>query len=216
MKPRLIISVSSVEDFINAKKYNPDLIEIRIDLLGEDEKSLLEEYRGHNTIPLIGTIRSRREGGRFEGSGEEWHKRIKPWIPVCDYIDLEMPLSGFSSDLRSSGKKIISSVHLGYMPGEEELRTIEKDLGKTGDIPKIIVTPEDRDDVLRLCRFTLNCSKPTITGVMGAGYRWARAMCCLFGSHAVFCHAGTPASEGQYHIDEMRGLLSLLDCNVDC
>lgn len=216
MKPRLIISVSSAGDFINAKKYGPDLIEIRIDLLEDDGKNLLEECRKQKTIPLIGTIRSRREGGGFEGPGEKWYEKIKPWIPVCDYIDLEIPLSGFSSDLRDSGKKIISSVHLGYMPDEEELFSIEKDLEKMGDIPKIIVTPEDRDDVLRLCRFTLGCSKPAITGVMGADYRWARALCCLFGSYAVFCHAGSPASEGQYHIDEMREILSLLDCSVDC
>jgi 3-dehydroquinate dehydratase-1 len=211
MKPRLIISVSSEQDYINAKKYAPDLIEIRIDLLGEGEDKILEECSGHCNIPLVGTIRSLAEGGLFDGSADEWYEEIKPWIPVCDYIDLEMPYSGFSRGIRDCGKKVIPSVHLDYMPDDEELISIERSLRNSGDIPKIIVTPEDHGDVIRLSEFTLNCAKPVITGVMGAEFRWARALCCLFGSYAVFCHAGNPASQGQYHIDEMRQILSLLD-----
>ena len=215
MKPRLIVSVSSAQDFINAKSCGPDLIEIRIDLSGEEEKALLEECSGHGTIPIVGTIRSLHEGGLFEGSAGEWYEKIEPWIPLCDYIDLEMPFSGFSREIRDSAKKVISSVHLDYMPDDDELNSIEKNLRNYGDIPKIIVTPEDRGDLIRLSEFTLKCAKPVITGVMGADYRWARALCCLFGSYAVFCHAGNPASQGQYHIDEMRQLLSLLDVSDD-
>lgn len=213
MKPKLIISVSSIQDFRTAMKYEPDLIEIRIDLLEDDEEALYENCRTNNRIPLIGTIRSASEGGGFDGSPDDWYERIEQWIPLCDYIDLERPVSGFSSMIRNSGKKIISSVHMDYMPGEKELLLTEENLRETGDIPKIIVTPRDHEDVLALSRFTLNCSKPAITGVMGEDYRWARAFCCLFGSYAVFCHAGSPASKGQYHIDEMRQLLSLLDCS---
>ncbi|MBN1431946.1 MAG: type I 3-dehydroquinate dehydratase [Methanomicrobiaceae archaeon] len=215
MKPKFIISVSSVEDFRVATEYNPDLIEIRIDLSGEGEEALFDSCSNYNSIPMIGTIRSNCEGGRFDGSPEEWYEMIKPWIPLCNYIDMERPFSGFSSDIRSLGKKVISSVHLDYMPGETELQSIEEELRKTGDIPKIIVTPDNHEDVLLLSRFTLNSPKPLITGVMGNNYRWARALCCLFGSYAVFCHTGSPSSEGQYHIDEMRQLISLLNNNHD-
>ncbi|OQC67187.1 MAG: 3-dehydroquinate dehydratase [Euryarchaeota archaeon ADurb.Bin009] len=45
---------------------------------------------------------------------------------------------------------------------------------------------------------------------MGAGFRYARAVLPLFGSEFVFCHAGTPTAEGQYHIREMRQLADLL------
>jgi len=212
MMPKLIISVSSLQDLRTAINFSPDLIEIRIDLAGEEEELLLESCKSHITVPLIGTIRSTGEGGSFKGSPEDWFEQIKPWIPICNYIDLERQFSGFSSEIRNLGKEIIPSVHLEYMPGEDELFSLEKELRMTGDIPKIIVTPDSHEDVLTLSDFTLKCKKPVITGVMGNKYRWARALCCLFGSYGVFCHAGSPASQGQYHIDEMRQLLALLDC----
>lgn len=212
--PKLIISVSSQQDLRTAIKFSPDLIEIRIDLAGDEKELLFEDCKSHIPIPLIGTIRSTGEGGSFNGSPKEWYEIIRPWIPVCDYIDLERPFSEFSSEIKNSGKKTISSVHLNYMPGEDELFLLEQELRTTGDIPKIIVTPASHEDVLKLARLTLECKKPVITGVMGNKYRWARALCCLFGSYGVFCHAGSPASEGQYHIEEMRQLMSLLDCRV--
>lgn len=211
MKPRLIISVSSVQDLISAEKYEPDLIEIRIDLLEEEEEEMLKICDDNFPLPLIGTIRSCSEGGAFEGTPDEWYERIKPWIYLCNYIDLERDISHFSNTIKRMGKKIISSVHLDYMPGEAELSLLEKNLRDSGDIPKIIITPKSPDDVLALSGFTLACPKPVITGVMGDKFRWARALCCLFGSFGVFCHSGNPASEGQYHIDEMKEILSLLN-----
>ena len=214
MKPKLIISVSSEEEFAAAAGFNPDLIEIRIDLLAEDERDP-EIFRDESTIQKIGTIRSRDEGGHFSGTPEDFFEMVEPWLSVCDYIDLERPFIRFAPNIRNAGKKIITSVHLNYMPEGEELLAIGDELKKTGDIPKIIVTPSDRSDVLALSEFTLNFPKPAITGVMGEEFRWARALCCLFGSYGVFCYAGTPASPGQYHIDEMREILGLLDNNPD-
>ena len=211
MRPKLIISVSSVEDFITAAGHNPDLIEIRIDLLGGDEDELLEKCREKTQVPLIGTVRSRDEGGKFEGTPEEWFDKIAVWIPLCEYIDIERSYSDYSGRVKDRGKKVISSVHLDYMPEINGLISIEENLEEYGDIPKIIVTPESRQDILLLSGFTLECQKPVITGVMGSDFRWARALCCIFGSFGVFCHTGSPASAGQYHIDEMKEIFSLLD-----
>ena len=44
---------------------------------------------------------------------------------------------------------------------------------------------------------------------MGAEFRYARRS-CLFGSEFMFCHAGTPTAEGQYHIQEARQIADLL------
>lgn len=210
MKPDIIVSVSSAAEFTSAKEAGPDIIEIRIDLAEREDKELLDLCEKEKSVPKIATIRSKNEGGKFEGTPEEWFEKILPWTSVCEYIDIERSCLGFTNEIRASGRRIIASVHLDYMPDREELVSIEEELRSKGDIPKIIVTPSGHEDVLTLSEFTLHCSKPVITGVMGNEFRWARALCCLFGSSAVFCYAGKPASEGQYRTDEMRELLSLL------
>ena len=75
---------------------------------------------------------------------------------------------------------------------------------------KIVVRPRTRDDLFDLIAFTHRAQKPVCASIMGAEYRYARAILPLLGSEFVYCHAGTPPAEGQYHIREMRQLADLL------
>ena len=55
------------------------------------------------------------------------------------------------------------------------------------------------------------CGKKTgCTGVMGASFRYARAILPLFGSEFVYCHTGVPTAEGQYSVKEFVALRKLL------
>ena len=79
-----------------------------------------------------------------------------------------------------------------------------------GDIVKIIVTPRNEDDIIDLIAFTHSIKKPLCTGVMGAQFRYARAILPLFGSELAYCHTGSRTAEGQYSVQEFRTLDKLL------
>jgi 3-dehydroquinate dehydratase-1 len=91
-----------------------------------------------------------------------------------------------------------------------ELFQVERNLRAFGDIPKIIVTPQDKDDLINLIAFTSAAKKPVCTGVMGSEFRYARAVLPLFGSAFMYCHMGTHTAEGQYSVAEFVLLRKLL------
>ncbi|MBV9462616.1 MAG: type I 3-dehydroquinate dehydratase [Verrucomicrobiae bacterium] len=67
-----------------------DWVEVRFDLLGlnrfDQALELLKILR-HRRIPLLGTFRSAREGGKIDLSDEdrlEYFKRLLPWVHIVD------------------------------------------------------------------------------------------------------------------------------------
>jgi len=137
--------------------------------------------------------------------------RLSPVIPFSDYVDIEQQYAENAPAIRMVGKQVIASSHEGRMLPLSELFHLERNLRAFGDIPKIIVTPESEDDLIDLISFTTAAKKPICTGVMGSGFRYARAILPLFGSELVYCHTGTPTAEGQYSVEEFVQLRRLLD-----
>lgn len=207
---KLILSVPDPAHIPAAKELRPDLIELRLDLSGPDSVSRMREAAGGPAVPVILTLRSDAEGGRFTGSTGEWLAAVRPFLPYGEYIDVESRFSAAVPELRASGKTIIASLHTGEMPSAAGLREIERDLREFGDIPKIVVSPRDEPDVIELLRFTGTARPPVITSIMGQRFAWARPLLPLFGSSHFFCHGGRPTSEGQFHIGEVREIFRLL------
>jgi 3-dehydroquinate dehydratase-1 len=193
-----------------AQEQGADLIELRLDLLEGDLLEHTRRCRDQVTLPLIATLRSSQEGGQFFGNAEEWMEKILPLAPLADYIDIEQRFSVHAPAIRVMGKQVIASCHEGRMLSLAELFQTERNLRAFGDIPKIIVTPQDDDDLLDLVSFTVAARKPICTGVMGSQFRHARAVLPLFGSEFVYCHTGTPSAAGQYSVAEFVQLRTLL------
>ena len=162
-------------------------------------------------IPTIATIRSRKEGGEFDGNIGDWHLAIKPWLnSACDYIDVEEQFSPLADEIRSYGKKIIASVHMNRMPGLSELSDIEKRLKSYGDIVKIVVAPGSMSDAADFVKFTAEAKKPIITSIMGSEFAKVRIALMIAGSALIYCHAGRQASAGQYHIADVQKIIGIL------
>ena len=193
-----------------AQEQGADIAELRFDLMEGDPVSIVQACRNACSLPIIATIRSADEGGRFFGSAERWFETIRPVIPLVDYIDIEQRFSSSTTSVKQAGKTIIASHHTGRMIPLHDLFLRERDLRAYGDIVKIIVTPLDEDDIINLIAFTHAVKKPLCTGVMGTRFRYARAILPLFGSHLVYCHAGKKTADGQYSVDEFVRLMALL------
>lgn len=207
---RIAVSVTRQDEIGNAEESGASMIEARIDLFGPVETGKTIALLKNCHLPVILTLRSIEEGGRFSGTPEEWFDTILPYIDHCDYIDIESRYTGYAREIRERGRMIVASTHLGYMPSPEELTLIENDLRKYGDLPKIIVTPGDHRDLIRLLEFTEYAEKPIITGVMGSKFRYGRILCSLFGSEIIYCRLESPAAEGQYTVKEASRIFEML------
>lgn len=207
---KIVVSVEDVGVIDEVVEYSPTFIEVRLDRMEGDLPDQVRAIREKTAIPLIATLRSRDEGGRFVGDAALWARIIGPIARYVDLVDVEARYRDHAPFIKGEGVQILASLHTTEMPTLPELGKIEELLRSYGDIPKIVVKPRTRDDLLDLVTFTHRAQKPICTSVMGAEFRYVRPILPLFGSEFVFCHAGTPTAEGQYHIREMRQLADLL------
>ncbi len=207
---KIVVSVEDVGVIDEVVEYSPTFIEVRLDRMEGDLPDQVRAIREKTSIPLIATLRSREEGGRFVGDAALWARIIGPIARYVDLVDVEARYRDHAPFIKGEGVQILASLHTTEMPTLPELGKIEELLRSYGDIPKIVVKPRTRDDLIDLVTFTHQAQKPICTSIIGAEFRYARAVLPLFGSEFVFCHAGTPTAEGQYHIQDMRQLADLL------
>lgn len=193
-----------------AEQQGAELVELRVDLYEGDLMQQVRDAKAATSLPIILTLRSAQEGGRFFGNADEWMKKVQPLLPFADFVDVEQPFAQNAPAIRDAGKKIIASHHTARMVPLYELFAMERDLRAYGDIPKIVVTPQNEEDVIELLTFTQAAKKPICTGVMGGQYRHARAMLPLVGSEFVYCHMGDTTAEGQYSVEEFVQLRKIL------
>jgi 3-dehydroquinate dehydratase-1 len=207
---KIVVSIADPASIEGAQQSYPDLLEIRIDLMRGDLRALVASIREQTPLPLIGTIRSRAEGGSFEGTPSEWLRIMTPLLPYLDIVDMECTVQAYAAGIKKRGKVVIASYHTGGdMPDREGLERILGILRSYGDLPKIVVRPETADDLIAFLSFTLH-SGPLITSITGEEFSYARVLLPLFGSEMVFCHAGSPVAEGQYHIRDLKKIYGLL------
>ncbi|MDD1703374.1 MAG: type I 3-dehydroquinate dehydratase [Methanoregula sp.] len=207
---QIVASLTDPAQAARAQAQGAGLIELRFDLMEGDPVGIVKECRKACSLPVIATFRSAQEGGRYFGNPNEWAGKIAPLIPHVDYVDVEQQFARQSAPVRNAGKKIIASHHSAQMMPLHVLFVLEQELRSFGDIPKIIVTPKNEDDLIDLIAFTRSAKKPISTGVMGAQFRYVRAILPLFGSEFVYCHTGEATAEGQYSVEEFVALSKLL------
>jgi 3-dehydroquinate dehydratase-1 len=193
-----------------AQEQGADIIELRFDLMDGDITKRVQQCRKACSLPVIGTLRSAREGGQFFGDGREWEKKIRPIISCVDYVDVEQQFVKNAVCVKEAGTKIIASHHAPIMLPLHVLFVLERELRAYGDIVKIIVTPSNTEDVIEMIAFTYAVKQPICCGVMGSAFRYARAVLPLFGSELVYCHMGETTADGQYSVEEFIALKKLL------
>jgi len=186
----------SVRDAQRAQEQGADVIELRIDLLKDEERRIEEvkEFVSRLTMPVIVTNRKKEEGGSFTGTEEERIAMLSSILDTAkvDAVDLE-----FSS--RTAGRTAViekaKSLHIPIifsfhdfkgMPGRAELlNLIARMYEEGGSIAKIAVTPHTLTDALLLLDLTHELSregKLLATIGMGPVGRHLRVIAPLYGS----------------------------------
>lgn len=226
-----IISKTAEKILKEAEKilqYPADMVEWRADWFEgvrdpEALEKVIRDLRGTlGNIPLLFTIRTRKEGGELAvcpAEYEELNLRAAKTGGV-DLVDVEV-FSGCDAEthieqLHELGVSVIGSSHdFEKTPEQKEIIARLWESRKVGaDICKLAVMPRDKDDVLRLLWATRELKRqldrPLITMSMGRLGIVSRLAGELFGSDVTFGTAGEASAPGQIRADLLRDYLELL------
>ncbi len=222
-----VLRALSIRDAKRAKESGADVIELRIDLLEDEERHIekVKEFVSMLTMPVIITNRKKEEGGSFTGTEEE---RIALLSSILDTAEVDAVDIEFSS-LTAAGKTrivekanslripVIFSFHdFKGMPNRSELvKLITRMYEEGGSIAKIAVTPKTFSDALLLLDLTHELSregKLLATIGMGPVGRHLRVIAPLYGSVLTygFIEGEKEVAPGQFSVKELRSMLEKL------
>lgn len=197
--PRVVLCLTDSNGGRLPKGCTPDLIEARIDLFRkqtpEHVENVLREIRraGH---PIIATIRTAAEGGRWRASDRAREQLFHVAIPLVDAVDVELRK-------RRVAKRIIKAAHAGGRvtivsthdfhgtPSAAILaRRIRDAVGLGADIVKLATLARDRWDVARLLQVLLSHPRvPLVALAMGPEGRLSRVFFPAAGSLLTYAFA---------------------------
>jgi 3-dehydroquinate dehydratase-1 len=221
----VIIDSVNISTLKRAGREGADLIELRIDTFANrSTRSLTNavEKLKKLHLPIILTIRSKKEGGKFTITETERLRLFKLLIPSSDYIDIELSskrlLSKVVGIAQRYKKKVIISFHdFKGTPGDKRLEDIIKQAKKAhADTVKIATRAKDTSDIIRLSRL-LQYKENLIILAMGKGKRLERAargsrvFFPLLGSSVTYGYVTKPTAPGQLSVAELKNLLTILN-----
>ncbi|MGB7534015.1 MAG: type I 3-dehydroquinate dehydratase [Halobacteriota archaeon] len=204
-----------------AKESGADILELRIDLLEAEEKSvakvkafvaMLKNPQSSLQMPIIITNRKKEEGGAFTGTEAERIGMLSDILETAaeeelvDAVDIEFfsPAAGKQEILKRAKRRhipVISSFHdFNGMPRREDILRITTSMYKEGgSIAKIAVTPKTVNDALLLLELTQKLSsegKLVVTIGMGRVGRHLRVIAPLYGSALAYGFIEGESEEG--------------------
>ena len=211
------------EELAKTLLYEPDVIEWRIDFMEGpfDENhliSIVDFITSTTNIPLLATIRSEKEGGNPIPLTEV--EKLHLLLTLCEqtdvaFIDFELSndpehIKAIRNKTNEKNKKLILSYHhFSETPSNEFLKKIVQNAVEyNGDIAKIAVMPNNKDDVLRLLQLTNKMTEtpnlPLITMSMGKLGAISRMIGWMYGSIMTFAVSVNSSAPGQIHIEALK------------
>lgn len=205
-----------------------DLVEFRVDFYERLKNQqqlihILKELRSIIDKPILCTYRSLKEGGQVQLSNQEYIDFVNC---VCmsgciDIVDIEL-MSGDElvltlTDIAHKNHVYVIMSHHNFdkTPDSNVLQErIEKMEELGGDILKIAMMPQTKEDVMRLLSLTysmsLKVNHPLVTMSMGQLGVISRICGSLTGSAMTFASAGKASAPGQIAIEDMCRILEVL------
>jgi 3-dehydroquinate dehydratase-1 len=221
-----VLRTLSARDAKRAKESGADVIELRIDLLEDEERRIekVKEFVSMLTMPVIITNRKKEEGGSFTGTEEERIAMLSSILGTTevDAVDIEFSSSAvvktrIVEKARSLHIPIIFSFHdFKGMPSRSEfVKLITRMYEEGGSIAKIAVTPKTFSDALLLLDLTHELSREgKLLAAIGMGPvgRHLRVIAPLYGSVLTygFIEGDEEVAPGQFSVKELRSMLNKL------
>ncbi|MBR6459528.1 MAG: type I 3-dehydroquinate dehydratase [Actinomycetaceae bacterium] len=233
-KPQVIVPIVGAgrHDILaqarTARQSAADIVEWRIDFFDDWRDTdaccaLAGDIAETIGKPLLGTFRTRAEGGRNDIAPESYSELLGALAGSGAFwaLDVEAFFTGLSvgeliSTIHDKGCAVIASNHdFNETPPVTEICARLSFMEKLGaDVAKCAYMPQDMTDVARLLEATASASQnleiPIITMSMGETGVISRIAGSLFGSAATFASLETASAPGQIPLEDMTEILSLL------
>lgn len=215
-RPGIIATVESLEEAKEAYQQGADVIEVRLDLLSaqgkslEDTVKLCEKIRKKAPKPLLATLRRIKDGGSFS-IDEVRHPLFKKIIPYADAVDVEID-SKICDEILAEAKKAHVATFLSYHDMKETpylsdiaKRVIKMDQKDCSVVKIACMTKNSRD---YMCMETLTdlseqTKHPLAIIPMGKLGEPGRKTFIWKGSSFMYGCVGEPKAPGQVKIEEL-------------
>jgi 3-dehydroquinate dehydratase-1 len=202
----------------SAARPHADAVEFRMDL-ADDPLETLAAYDG--TLPLIATNRAEWEGG----DAVDDEARLDALRAAAEHdavgaidVELETVIDGDGTSViehaHAEQTRVIVSTHdFEKTPEAPKLRQLLDRACEHGDVGKLAVTAETKDDVLELLAATRASAvggDPVATMAMGEPGRHSRAVSPLYGSRIGYAPVDpeNATAPGQYDLETLRRLVT--------
>ncbi len=200
-----------------AKNLGADLVEVRLDTFKDRNPSRLKSGLARIKdlgLPVLLTIRSRKEGGRYNITDAERLDLFSELIPYADLVDVELGSKGLLKEVKGSTrrhkKKLIVSYHnFKTTPRMNKLHDVIKDARRQGaDIVKVATLASGREHLRRLAHILVD-GKDMIVIAMGGYGAASRVFFPLLGSMITYAALTEQTAPGQLPLGKLKKMLSL-------
>jgi 3-dehydroquinate dehydratase-1 len=207
--PRVVLCVTDARGGRLPAGCRPDLIEARIDLFERRSPAHVEEILrnlGRYGHPIIATIRTVGEGGRWQGSDAERERLFSVALPFVRAVDVELSSRAIRQRViaaaHAAGRSVIVSSHdFERTPATAVLVRRMHAARKAGaDLVKLAAHARDASDLSRLLQVLVNHpSVPLIVLAMGPVGMVSRVLFGAAGSLLTYAFADgdAPTAAGQ-------------------
>lgn len=200
-----------------AAREHADCLEFRMDLAATPLEAL-DDYDG--TLSVLATNRAEWEGGEAADDDARLDALCEAVahdaVEAVD-IELESMLGGDGKRVRDAARdadaSVVVSVHdFEGTPLRQDMRGLLGNAVEYGDVGKLAVTAQDRQDALDLLTVTHEyamADEPVATMAMGEAGRHTRAVAPVYGSKIGYApvRAADATAPGQYDLETLRTLV---------
>jgi 3-dehydroquinate dehydratase-1 len=221
-QPRVIAPFTDktpIEEIVRLRDVGLDLLEARVDCFDSYETGYVLDKLAQvpANLPVVATIRSQREGGKWRGSETERLSLFSALMPQVDGVDIELSSSEISAKVAERAKKakrtlIISFHDFRATPSLEVLVGQVDSAKKQGaDIAKIATTSLSIKDTQTLASLTIAKARENLI-VLGMGPEGlkTRLLFPALGSLMTFAYIDRPSAPGQLSVQETLELIKVL------
>jgi len=215
MKPQICAAIT-IPDPQAAARLAPqvDLFEVRIDLIGEMWPKLIARL----DKPWIACLRSRAEGGKWQGEENERLAQLKKAVEMgAAIIDIELS-AGLSPEeikaITQGARCLISRHYITGTPPLAELQNVVREEIQTGaDICKVVTTADNIEDNITVLKLIKSFPETNIAAfAMGEMGTASRILCPFVGSYFTYAALaeGKESAPGQLTVSQLNEIYEMI------
>ncbi len=194
-----------------------DLIELRLDELGDLSEERLAEFVRECPKPVIAAVHGPEAFGSFSGSVDARLELLRMAARAgCRFVDIDWRLSLDLGEVGGKCHRIVSRHELEGTP--EDLESIHEEVRAVlyeGDVVKLVTHANSCEDGLRLLRYLRECGKGLVAFCSGEKGSFTRVLAPILGSPFTYAAAAklhgkeesALTAPGQLRVNDMHALI---------